>query len=900
MPRESLDRHYLTPLLEPSSVAIVGASPRAGSVGQVLIENMQRAGFRGALFAVNPKHREVLGVPCFATLREVPQRIDLAVIATPAATVRGVLEDCGDAGVRAACVITAGFGEIGPAGAKLERALLDTLRRYRIRMLGPNCLGLIRPRAGVNASFAHGQVHPGTLGLISQSGAVCTAMLDWAAPHGIGFSSVISLGASTDVDFGELVDYLVSDVQTEHILLYIEGVRDARRFMSALRAAARVKPVILLKAGRRPAGTRAAVSHTGAMIGSNDVFEAAVRRAGVVRVATIGQLVAAAHALSRKLRPRGDRLAIITNGGGPGVMAADHAADLGIPLAELSPETIETLKQALPANWSHGNPIDLIGDADAERYATALDACLADPGVDGVLAILSPQAMTPPLEVAGALVERAGKSQKPLLACWMGEAQVAESRALFAEHGVPSFRTPDPAVDMFAHVSAFYRNQKILLQTPGPLSQDARPDLENARVLIEAALAEHRSVLSELESKALLAAFHVPIARAVLARSANEAMVVAQELGFPVAMKVDSPDVTHKTDAGGVKLNVGNAQAVRESWQTISENVARLRPNARVNGVIIEPMVARPNGRELMVGVVRDAVFGPAITFGLGGTAVEVLADRAVALPPLNGVLVDELVRGTRASKLLGAFRQMPAVDRAALDAVLLRVSEMACELPQIREMDINPLVVDELGAVVLDARIVIERPATAMTRYGHMAIHPYPTRLVTEWTAADGARVIVRPIRPEDAEIEQAFVRQLSPESRYFRFMDTIRELTPQMLVRFTQIDYDREMAFIAVTADRADKTEQAEVGVARYVTNPDGASCEFAIVVADEWQRRGLGRRLMNQLIDVARARGLARMIGHILTTNRSMLTLAASLGFAIGESPDDPTVRRATLTL
>jgi len=897
MPRDTLDRHYLTPLLEPASVAIVGASPRAPSVGAVLLENMQRAGFRGGLFPVNPKHRAVAGIPCFASLRDVPQRVDLVVIATPAPTVPGILEDCGEAGVRAACVVSAGFGEAGPAGAKLERAVLDTVRRYRIRMLGPNCLGLMRPHVGLNATFARGSVPAGALGLISQSGAVCTAILDWAAPHGIGFSSVISLGGSSDVDFGELVDYLVNDSRTEHILLYIEGVRDARRFMSALRAAARVKPVILMKVGRQPAGSRAAVSHTGAMIGSDDIFAAAVRRAGVVRVTTIGQLVAAAHALSRKVRPRGDRLAVITNGGGPGVMAADRAADLGIPLAELSPATIETLKQALPPNWSLGNPIDLIGDADAARYAAALDACLADPGVDGVLTILTPQAMTSPLEVAQAVVERAGKSHKPLFTCWMGEAQVAESHALFALHGIPGFRTPDPAVDMFAHVSAFYRNQKILLQTPGPMSQEAPPDLDNARLVVEAALTEHRTVLSELESKAVLAAFHVPIARAVLAHSANEAMVVAQELGFPVAMKIDSPDITHKSDAGGVKLNVGNAQAARESYQAIRDSVARLRPDAQVNGVIVEPMASRPNARELMVGVVRDPVFGPAITFGLGGTAVEVLADRAVALPPLNGMLVDELVRGTRAAKLLGAFRHMPPVDRSALEAVLLRVSEMACELPQIREMDINPLVIDEAGAVVLDARIVVERPGPTAPRYSHMAIHPYPSQLVAQWTAADGAHVVVRPIRPEDAEIEQAFVRQLSPESRYFRFMDTIRELTPQMLMRFTQIDYDREMAFIAVSGTG---DEETEVGVARYVTNPDGSSCEFAIVVADDWQRRGLGRRLMTQLIEVARARGLARMVGHILATNRSMLTLAASLGFAVGESPDDPTVRRATLTL
>jgi acetyltransferase len=897
MPPDSLDRHYLTPLLEPASVAIVGASPRPGSIGAVPIENMLSAGFRGALFAVNPKHRSVAGVPCVASIREIPQRVDLAVIVTPAARVPGILDECAEAGVRAACVISAGFEEAGPDGAKLQRALVDTVRRTRIRMLGPNCLGLIRPHVGLNATFARGPVRPGALGFISQSAAICTAMLDWAAPHGIGFSSVISLGGSADVDFGELVDYLVSDARTRHILLYIEGIRDARRFMSALRAAARVKPVILMKSGRRPVGSRAAASHTGAMIGSDDVFDAAVRRAGVVRVNTIGQLVAAAHALSAQAHPRGDGLAVITNGGGPGVMAADRAADLGIPLAELSSATVEALKQALPSNWSLGNPIDLIGDADAVRYARALDACLADPAVDGVLTILTPQAMTAPLEVAREVVARAGKTQKPLLTCWMGGTQVAESIALFAVHGIPSFRTPDPAVEMFAHVSAFYRNQKILLQTPGPIAHDATPDLDGARLIIEAAFAERRSVLSELESKALLAAFRIPIARAVLTRSANEAMEIAEELGFPVVMKIDSPDIMHKSDAGGVKLNVDNAQAVHESWQAIHDDVARLRPNAQLNGLIVQPMVNRPNGRELMIGVVRDPVFGPAITFGLGGIAAEVLADRAVALPPLNGMLVDDLVRGTRAAKLLQEFRHMPAVDHTALEAVLLRVSEMTCELPEVHTIDINPIVVDETGAVVLDARIVIERPAIGLPRYGHMAIHPYPTQLVAAWTATDGTRLIVRPIRPEDAEIEHAFVRKLSPESRFFRFMNTLRELTPQMLVRFTQIDYDREMAFIAVAETEGEETE---VGVARYITNPDGSSCEFAIVVADDWQGRGLGRHLMSQLIEVARAHGLAHMIGHILTSNRGMLTLVTSLGFEIGKDPDDPTVRRATRVL
>jgi len=894
---DPLARHYFAPLFEPASVAVIGASARAGSVGAVLIENMLEAGYRGALYAVNPKHREIRGVSCFPSIGEVPRRVDLAVIATPAPTVPGIINACGAAGVRAAVVISAGFSDSGPAGAKLERALLENARRHRLRVLGPNCLGIMRPGIGLNATFARGHATPGALGLVSQSGAVCTAMLDWAAARGVGFSCVASLGGSTDVDFGEIVDYLLYDPKTEHILLYIEGVRDARRFMSALRAAARVKPVILMKVGRHPAGSRAVVSHTGAMVGGDDVFEAVVRRAGAVRVRTVDQLVAAAQALSSRVRPSGNRLAVITNGGGPGVMAADHASDLGITLAQLSDATIEALQKSLPATWSHGNPVDLIGDADAPRYAAALTACLSDPGVDGALVMLTPQAMTAPLEVARVVAACAGETDKPLLTCWMGEKQVAESRQYFIKHGIPTFRAPEPAIDMFAHVSAFYRNQRTLLQAPGPLSPHPEPDIAGARLVIESVLAERRTVLSEMEAKAVLAAFRVPIARAVRVRSANEAMLVAEETGFPVAMKIDSPEITHKSDIGGVRLNIATAQAARDAYRDLTAGFERAQPAARLAGVIVEPMVARPNGRELMVGVVRDPVFGPAITFGTGGTAVEVHADRAVALPPLNAVLTDELVQGTRASRLLDNFRNMPPVDRAALQEVLLRVSEMVCELPEILEMDINPLLADESGAIALDARIVVGRQAGTVPRYGHLAIHPYPAELATEWTAPDGERVTVRPIRPEDAEIEREFVKQLSPEAKYFRFMNSVRDLTPQMLARFTQIDYDREMALVATTARDG---SEAEIGVARYITNPDGSSCEFAIVVGDEWRRRGLGRYLMARLIEISRLRGMAWMSGDVLAANQPMLAFVASLGFAVDESPGEPGVRRVTLAL
>ena len=893
---DPLERHYLAPLFQPASVAIIGASETPGSVGAVLAQNMSAA-YRGALYGVNPKHRSVHGIACHPSIGKVPQRIDLAVIATPAATVPGVIEECGDAGVRAAVVITAGFSETGPQGARLERALLENARRHRLRVIGPNCLGLMRPEIGLNATFARGASLAGSLGLISQSGAVCTAMLDWAHPNGVGFSSVVSLGGSTDVDFGEIVDFLVNDPKTENILLYIEGIRDARRFVSAMRAAARVKPVILMKVGRHPAGSRAAVSHTGAIVGADDVFDAVVRRTGVVRVATIGQLFAAAQALASHVWPRGDRLAVITNGGGPGVMAADRAADLGIPLAELSPRTIDSLKTALPENWSHSNPLDLIGDADASRYTAAVSACLADDGVDGVLAMLTPQAMTDPSSAARAVIEAARGSPKPVLACWMGEDQVAPARRLLAEASVPVFRNPEGAVEMFAHVSSFFRNQRNLLRTPGPLSEHAAPDIAGARAIMENALAEHREVLNEMESKALLAAFHVPVANTMVAHSPAEAMLIAQELGYPVAMKVDSPDVTHKTDSGGVRLNLGNAQSVRAAYQEIIEAVGRSRPSAKIHGIAVEPMIVRPNGRELLVGVIRDPVFGPAITFGSGGTAIEVHRDRAVALPPLDAFLVQDLIRSTRVSILLGKFRHLPPVNFTALEVLLLRVSEMVCELPWLAELDINPLIADETGVVAADARVVLHRGAPPRGAYGHMAIHPYPAKFVRTWELPDGRTVTLRPIRPEDAEIEQEFVKCLSAESRYFRFMDTLRELTPKMLVRFTQIDYEREMAFIATIEEGG---REVEIGVVRYITNPDGQTCEYALVVTDAWHRRGLGRRLMELLIEVARARGLKAMVGHVLSNNQAMLELCSDLGFVIGESPDGPTLKRATLAL
>lgn len=892
------EQHYLTPLFEPKSIAIIGASETPGSVGATLVRNVIDGGFKGKLFFVNPRHDTVFGQKAYDNVESIPQRLDLAVICTKAETVPGIVDACGRAGTRHAIVISGGFAEMGTRGASLLRTLLDSARRHNLRLLGPNCLGLMRPGSGINATFAHGSANPGTIGLISQSGALCTAILDWALPNNVGFSNVVSLGAESDIDFGEVLDYMVADPRTENIFLYIEGIKNARRFMSALRAAARCKPVLLIKVGRHPAGRQAALSHTGALVGADDVFDAALRRAGVVRLGNIGQMYAAAQALFSHFRPRGNRLMIVTNGGGPGVMAADHAADIGIPLATVSDELKTKLDLALPPTWSQANPIDIVGDADPARYGAAITACLEDEQVDGVMAILTPQAMTDPTQAARTVIEVAQKTDKPLVTCWMGEEQVREARLLFKGAGIPTFRTPEPAVELFSHISNYYRNQQLLMQAPASIADHIAPRLESARLVIETALSEGRRQLNEMESKALLAAFRIPIAQTVVARSPSEAMVLAEEIGLPVVMKVDSPQITHKSDSGGVRLNLNSLAAVRDAYSAILEEVKKKRPEAIIHGIAIEPMIQKANGRELVVGMMRDQVFGPTIIFGPGGTGIEAgSTERAVALPPLNRFLVADMLATTRASARLGEFRNMPPVSMEALEAVLLRVSEMVCELPWIKEMDINPLIVDENGAVAVDARISIENLPLTAGPYDHMAIHPYPSHLTSEFQTADGHIVTIRPIRPEDADMEQEFVKKLSPETKYYRFMNTLRELSPAQVVRLTQIDYDREMAFVALTEIDG---REVEVGVARYATNPDGESCEFAIVVADDWKGKGLARRLMGVIIETARSRGVKYMNGDFLSENRRMIQFVTSLGFTLTTHPEDPGLKRGVLVL
>jgi acetyltransferase len=886
-----MKRHYLHKVFEPQSVAIVGASERERSVGAQLLRNIRESGFNGEIYPVNPKHKSIQGLKAYASISAIDHSVDLAVIAIPARSIADVMRECGEHGVGAVVILSAGFGETGKTGQMLQHEIVDIAKTYNVPLVGPNCLGVIRPRVGLNATFAKSGVRTGHVALVAQSGAFCTALLDWADSNGFGFSAVASLGATADVGFGQVLDYLAVDPETRSILLYVEGISDARSFISGLRVAARLKPVIVVKSGRNASGSRAAVSHTGTLVGGDDVFDAAIRRAGAVRVTTVSQLFAAAQTLASGTRVEGSRLAIVTNGGGPGVMAADRASDLSVPLANLSADTIKQLSEVLPTHWSHSDPVDILGDADSERYRAATEIVLADSNVDALLVLLTPQAMTDPTACAEGVIAAAGPSRKPVLACWMGQNLVKGGRQRFAEAGIPHFTSPEGGVDAFGYLASYHRNQKALLQAPAPLSRRHEPDVDGARLIIEHAISEQRRTLSNAEAKAVLSAFHIPTSPTINANSAAEALVAAESVGLPVAMKINSPDITHKSDVGGVRLNIREPLSVRTAFREMIDSVKSHVPDARLNGVSIEPMLERPHAREIMVGIANDPVFGPVISFGAGGTAVEVFADNQVALPPLNDYLSRELINGTRAAQLLKKFRNQPAVDVGQLTRVLQRASEIACELPEVRELDINPLLVDDQGVIAIDARVVVAPPRVSTARYGHMAIHPYPPKLQVSWQLADGTDVLVRPIRPEDAEIEQYFVQNLSPESKYFRFMQSLDKLTPMMLARFTQIDYDREMALVAVINEHS--AQARIIAVARYVSNPDGQSCEFALTVADAWQKRGIGSQLMQRLMTVARERGIEIMEGEVLSNNVKMLRLCERLGFRAVHNSDEPDV-------
>lgn len=886
----------LDPLFAPNSIAVFGASQRPGSVGFKIYANLLESGFAGDLYAINPKYEQLLGKPCYPSLEAVGKSAELAVIVTPARTVLAILKSCGEIGVKGAIILSVGFGETGEEGKRLQEEAVQIAREHGMRMLGPNCLGVMRPCIGLNATFAGAAVKPGHLALVSQSGALCSAILDWSGARRIGYSAMISLGDAADVDFGDVLDYLAIDPHTRAILLYVEGIRNARRFVSGLRAAARVKPVIVMKAGRHAEGSKAARAHTGAVVGADDVFDAALMRAGAVRAMTIVELFAAAQLFSTNQRARGNRLAIITNGGGLGVTAADRAMELGLQIAALSETTRARLCEVLPPPWSNANPVNLLGDAAPARYREALAACLADPNVDGVLVMLAPL-MIDATAAAQAVIEVTRGGEKPVLACWMGETGVTEARRRLADAGIAQFSSPESAATAFALLVSYERNQHLLLQVAAPLADTSTPDIEGTRMIIEGALAESRSALTTVEASAVLSAFRIPVVEAMQAHTANEALVAAEALGFPVAMKISSPDIRHKSDVDGVRLDVDDAHSVRRTFNELVTRAKGERPDASVVGVTVERMYHAPRERELVVGIGRDPVFGPVITFGAGGAVVELRKTRTVALPPLNDFIIEHLINRARIEPLLGAFRNLPPISRNSLKDVLQRVSEMACELPEIVGLEIDPLVATDRGLIAIDVRIAVDVHSPPLDPYGHMAIHPYPAHMTERWQLADGTDITLRPIRPEDAEIEHEFVRNLPAESRYFRFLQNIKGLTREMLVRFTQIDYDREMALIAVYEEEG---RQVEIGVGRYITAPDGETCEFAIVIDDHWHRRGIGTRLMRALINHAKTRGLKAMKGEVLSNNTKMLGLMRKLGFVVQHHPDGPLMKTVTKIL
>jgi len=889
----------LDSLFAPKSVAVIGATPREGAVGNILMHNLLEAGFEGPIMPVTPNHESVAGVLAYNNVGEMPQVPDLAVICTPPAYVPGMISDLATAGTQAAIVITAGLEHQETAdGETLAQKMLDASRPNLLRILGPNCLGLLVPDIGLNASFAHRPALPGHVAFVSQSGALCTAVLDWARPRDVGFSHFISLGNMADVDFGDVVDYLANDPGTHAILLYIEAITNGRKFMSACRAAARNKPVLVIKAGRAAEGAKAAASHTGALAGADAIYDAAIQRAGMLRVFDIDELFAAVETLARAHKQRGDRLAIVTNGGGIGVMAVDALIADGGGLAELDEDTIRALDTSLPETWSHANPVDIIGDAPGERYANAVRTLLDAKDNDALLVMHAPTATADSVDAARAVIEATREiKSKNVLTSWVGGEAVAPARMLFQDAGLPTYDTPEQAARAFMHMVKYRRNQELLMETPPSVPEDFTPATETARLIVEQRLANGANMLNEPEAKAVLAAYGIPTVETHIVATPEDAGQKAAGMGFPVALKILSEDISHKSDVGGVDLFIDSEDAVVAAAKAMQTNVAARCPEARLQGFTVQCMADRPGAHEVIVGVADDPVFGPSILFGHGGTAVEVIGDRAIALPPLNMNLARELISRTRVSRLLAGYRDRPRVDMDALCGTLIKVAQMIVDIPEIAELDINPLLVDEKGVLALDARIKVS-PASGAGA-SRLAIRPYPGELEDTLALEDGASVLIRPIRPEDEPDHYAFLSRLSSEDVRFRFFGQVRALPHTQMARLTQIDYDREMAFLARTVEPGSRDSGETLGVVRTVTDPDNDHAEYAIVVRSDMKGRGLGRRLLEKMIAYCRSRGTNRVIGQVLGDNKAMLGLCKKLGFATHAIPSEGVVE-ATLEL
>lgn len=889
----------LDALFLPDSVAVIGATERPGTVGRTVLENLRHPSFQGKVYAVNSRHSEICGLKAYARIGEVPEKVDLAVIATPAATVPGIIGECVDAGVKSAVVISAGFRERGAEGVELERQIQEQLRRGSMRVIGPNCLGIMNTTIGLNATFAKDAARPGNVAFLSQSGALLTAILDWGQLEQVGFSAIVSTGSMLDVGWGDLIYHFGDDPKTQSILLYMESVGDARSFLSAAREVAMRKPVIVIKAGRSEAASRAAASHTGALTGSDEVLDAAFRRSGVLRVSAIADLFYMAEVLGKQPRPKGPRLTILTNAGGPAVLATDALVASGGQLSLLSETTLQALDAFLPRHWSHNNPIDILGDADSERYAKALEIASHDPNSDGLLVILAPQGMTDPAAVAERLKPYAKSSGKPVLTSWMGGTSIARGEAILNAAGIPTFPYPDTAARAFTYMWRYSYDLRGLYETPtlaegGELDSASRRQAEN---IIATARGQGRILLDEFESKQVLSHYGIPTVETRIARSEDEAVSCAHALGYPVVLKIFSRTITHKTDVGGVKLNLEDEPTVRSAFQAIKTSVEKIVGLDHFSGVTVQPMV-RLEGYELILGSSIDPQFGPVLLFGSGGPLVEVYRDRALALPPLNSTLAQRMMEQTRIFIALKGVRGRKPIDLPALEGLLVRFSQLVVEQPWISEIDINPLLASPERLLALDARVVLHAPGTDPDHLPRPAIRPYPSQYVSSWVMKNGATVTLRPIRPEDEPLMVEFHTTLSDRSvylRYFYSLSLSSRIAHDRLVRICFVDYDREMAIVA---ERRDATGTHRIlGVGRLVKSHAKNEGEVAVLVSDECQHQGLGTELFRRVIQIARDEKLARVDAEILPDNLPMKKIAGKLGFRM-RTPNDPTSIRAVL--
>jgi len=881
------DRHALDAIFHPRSIAVVGATEKEGSVGRTILWNLLSSPFGGTVYPVNPTRPAILGVKAYPSLTAIGEPVDLAVIVTPAKTAPGLVAECGEAGIKGVIIISAGFKEIGAEGVELERQVLAAARTYGIRVIGPNCLGIMNPVGRMNATFAAGIANPGRVGFISQSGALLTAILDWAAHENVGFSSIVSLGSMLDVGWGDVIDYLGDDPNTDSIVIYMETIGDARAFLSAAREVALTKPIIVIKPGRTAQAAKAAASHTGSLTGSDDVLDAAFRRAGVLRVNSISELFEVSEILAKQPRPRGRRLSIVTNAGGPGVIATDALIGGGGELSDISPETMEALNAVLPSVWSHNNPIDIIGDAPPDRYAKALEVAAADPETDGLLVILTPQAMTDPTATAKALVKHAHIEGKPVLASWMGGADVEEGARILREAGIPTFAYPDTACILFNHLWRYADNLRSLYETPRlPVAPERGEFREEVDRIIAEVSAEGRTLLTEYESKKVLAAYGIPITDTELATTADDAVAAAEAIGYPVVAKLLSRTITHKTDVGGVVLNLNTPEAVREAFDKIQASVAEKVGAQHFEGVTIQPMI-NWSGYELIVGSSPDPQFGPVLLFGMGGQLVEVFRDRALALPPLNTTLARHLIDETKIAVALRGVRGRKPIDREVLAALLVRFSELVAEQPRIAEIDINPLLASPERVIALDARVVLHPLSIADAELPRLAIRPYPHEYIREAATDDGVKLVVRPIRPEDEPAVARFHAGLSSDTvraRYGKDRPLAERTAHERLARICFVDYDRQFAIVAEGATPGSWPEIA--GIARVSRVHASDDRMLTITVADQWQRRGIGAQLVRSAVEIARNEGVANLVAELAPDNAGMRELLADEGFKFEE--------------